>query len=248
MTGLFDLDVTNPSIGKIMQLQNRREDIRIDRMIIPILAKPNLKVISVDFFLPGSDQPITLKGEMRAKVIQQFVRSVDFGDLDVVVIDSPPTTSEELLSIMENYDKEKIEAVFVSQPSDVSVNGVIKSIRMLKERGMPIKGIISNMDKHKCSNCGHMDPIFVNAEMTVEDVAKQYRIPFLGSLPTGLLRTGYLLTDPYFNAIAEKVLTGKSVKFKPEKGHHSWLSKFLFAFRTSRNLDKILKDNPELGW
>jgi len=222
------MDITGTSCAKILNLQDK--EINVDsESIHPVAFSDNLLVMSTEFLLPDMDQPILFDGNKKASMIQQFITCVDFGKLEYLFIDTPPTTSEEILTIMKLLEHKQMEVVFVSQPSDVSDNAVQKSIRYLKEEGMNISGLIANMDGHICTECGHHDKLFIHDDMTSVELAEKYSIPFLGGVPTGLMTKGpkgeMVLRDKQFQQIAHKIITNKPAKNKKKFGKVSIFKK-----------------------
>jgi Mrp family chromosome partitioning ATPase len=239
-TAIWDLDITSPSIPKILGISGKEIQVTKDA-IIPIKYSNNLKVLSIDFFLPSSDQPIIFKGVRKASIIQQFLKTVDFGNIDYLILDTPPTTSEELITILELFDRERLNIVFITQPSSISNNSVIKSIRYLKEKGYPIKGLLSNMGSAICPNCGNHHQLFYDGGKSVENIACEYGIPFLGSIPIGEEMKKSLLIGEHFKTIASNIVSSKSVSFKPTRGKIGTVDKLMLAFSIKRGLKKLEK-------
>jgi len=234
-TALWDLDITSPSCPKILGISG--QDIQVTKdAIIPVQYSENLKVLSLDFFLPAADQPIIFKGVRKASVIEQFLKTVDFGGVKYLILDTPPTTSEELLTILELFDRSKINMVFVTQNSSISNNSVIKSIRFLKEKGYPIKGILCNMSSVICQHCGEESSIFYDGGESVEDIAAEYQIPFLGNIPIGERLENALLTSTRFAFIADRIIDQKAIRFEPTRGKIGALDKLMLAFSIKRRL------------
>lgn len=238
-TALWDLDITSPSCPRIFGISGH--DIEVRDKIIPVQFSKNLKILSIDFFLPSSDQPIIFKGVRKASVIEQFLKTVDFGDVKYLVLDTPPTTSEELLTILELFERDRIEMVFVTQPSDISNNSVQKSVRYLKEKGYKIKGILSNMSTAECPQCHHKFSLFDNRGETVEQIATRYGIPYLGDIPAGEKKSdkGAFLVGDNFKAVADKILSTESIQFKPTFGKIGALDKLMLAMSLKRGLKKM---------
>ena len=240
-TALWDLDITSPCVPKILGLSGKEIQVTKDA-IIPISYSENLKVLSLDSFLPSPDQPIIFKGARKASVIEQFLKTVDFGDCKYLVLDTPPTTSEELLTILELFDPKELNIVFVTQNSAVSNNSVIKSIRYLKEKGYPLKGLLCNMSSAICPKCSHEFHLFYDGGKSVEQIAEEYGIPYLGSIPMGEEMDGALLVGEHFKEVANRIIKGKVVRFKPTRGKIGTLDKLMLAFSIKRNLNKLDKE------
>ena len=234
---ILDMDVTSPSVAKILGLQGKDVEVKTG-LLIPVRYSENLKVMSVDFFLRKYDQPILFKEKTKLSVIEQVLYSTDFGKVDYFVLDCPPSTSGELIKILELFDKKKLKIVFVTQPSPISTNGVIKSIRYLKERGYRISGIVSNMDGFICSHCGKISELFIDSKNQTESIAKRYKIPLLGKVPMGIMKVGkngeYIIDHPIFDEIALKITKLKPVKFKEKDIRKSILTKLILASKMKK--------------
>jgi Mrp family chromosome partitioning ATPase len=240
-TAIWDLDITSPSVPKILGISG--QEIQVTKeSIIPVSYSENLKVLSIDFFLPAADQPIIFKGVRKASVIEQFLRTVDFGDSKYLIMDTPPTTSEELLTILELFDRDELNIVFVTQPSKISNNSVIKSIRYLKEKGYPIKGIVSNMGSAICPHCQKDFNLFPNGGKSVEELAAEYGVPFLGSIPIGGKMKDGLLVSKQFNSVAGHIINDKPVRYKPRRGKIGAFDKLMLAFNIKRALRRLPKE------
>jgi Mrp family chromosome partitioning ATPase len=237
-TALWDLDVTNPSAPKILGISGR--DVQVTKeSIIPVSYSENLKVLSLDFFLPSSDQPIIFKGTMKASVIQQFLKTVDFGNAKYLILDTPPTTSEELLTILDLFERDRVHVVFVTEDSAVSNNSVSKSIRFLKEKGYPIKGVLCNRSTAICPRCHHWFSLFYVGKRSVADIAKEYGIPYLGDVPVGENMKSPILTSDHFITVAKRILESESVQYKPKFGKIGALDKLMLAMSLRKGLKKM---------
>lgn len=240
--GLWDLDITSPSVPKIFGCQGQELD-QGAGMIEPHRWSDNLSLMSLDFLLPDSDQPIIWDADKKSGAIRQFMKSVNFGRLDYLVLDTPPTTSEELLTILELFPKSKMNIIFVTQPSAVSENGVRKSVRFLTESGYPVKGIISNMAGAVCVHCNEVTPLFTDG-MGVEEIAKTYKIPYLGAIPVGekFRPDSFLLDGPNFVEVVEKIMETAPVKQTERFTKRSLMQKGMLAVKMNKRLKKELAD------
>lgn len=234
--GLWDLDTTNPSCATALGIEEAHAQVRPDQ-IEPVMYAPNLAVMSVAFMLPKADQPILFNESMKTKVIRQIMDSVAFGHIDVLVVDTPPTQSRELQEILALFDHSKLEMVFITQPSALTENAVRKSLRYLKEEGLPLKGLICNMNGLICAQCGHHNILFVPGSMTPEALASKYGVPFLGSVPIGEDQNGNILTGPRFREVAGRVMTGRTVRFKRKKGKIPFIKKAMAFLKMLRRVN-----------
>ena len=176
--GLLDVDIHGPSIPKMLRLDDARAQVR-DGAIEPV-TKAGLKIMSIGFLLRNSDDAVIWRGPMKMNVIRQFLQDVDWGELDYLVIDSPPGTGDEPLSVcqlVENADG----AIVVTTPQAVSTADVRRSIGFCRQMNLPVLGVVENMSTHVCSKCGHEEPIFGTGGG--ERMAAQYGVRLLGSVP-----------------------------------------------------------------
>jgi len=139
-----------------------------------------LKVLSIGFFLQNSDEAVIWRGPMKMNAIRQFLTDVEWGDLDFLVIDSPPGTGDEPLSVCQLING--IDgALIVTTPQKVAAVDVRKSVTFCRKLGMPVLGVMENMNGFACPKCGEITSIFSSGggRRISEDMA----IPFLGSIP-----------------------------------------------------------------
>ncbi len=236
--GLWDLDITSPSVPKILACQGEELTVGIG-MIEPYQWSEKLKVMSVDFLLPETDQPILFHGDDKASLIRQFLKSTDFGKVDYLVLDTPPTTSEELMTILSLFRVSKLNIIFITQPSEVSENGVIKSVRFLTDRGYPVKGIVTNMDGMVCTECDHHNTLFKEG-MGVEAIAEKYDIPFLGGIPIGdgMIEETNILNGPKFVEVADNIMKTAPVVHEEKYAPKSLGEKAIIGMKGLRKLKK----------
>jgi Mrp family chromosome partitioning ATPase len=177
--GLLDVDIHGPSIPRLLHLEN--ETVVSDGLkIIPSTVGENLKVMSIGFLLPDQEDAIIWRGPMKYSVIKQFISDVDWGELDYLVVDSPPGTGDEPLSViqlLENPDG----AVIVTTPQDLSTADVRRSINFCHKMNLAVLGVIENMSGFICPHCGERTDIFKSGGG--EKMAKEMGVPFLGKIP-----------------------------------------------------------------
>ncbi|HNR34038.1 MAG TPA: iron-sulfur cluster carrier protein MrpORP [Candidatus Hydrogenedentes bacterium] len=176
--GLLDVDIHGPSIPKMLHLEGAPV-MNEGSTILPIEVG-DMKVLSIGFFLRSTDDAVIWRGPMKMGVIKQFLKDTDWGELDYLVIDSPPGTGDEPLSVcqlIENADG----AVIVTTPQDVSVADVRRSIGFCRQLGLPVLGVVENMSGFVCPHCSEVTHIFKTGGG--ERMANDMGVPFLGRIP-----------------------------------------------------------------
>ncbi len=176
--GLMDIDMHGPSIPRILGLQGEKV-YGSEGSIIPTKYRKNLKVMSVGFFTEADDAVIW-RGPMKHNVIKQFLNDVVWEELDYMVIDSPPGTGDEPLSIAQILGA-GTKAIVVTTPQDISVSDVRKSVSFCKQVSLDILGVVENMSGFVCPHCGKRTDIFKSGGG--EKMATDMGIPFLGRIP-----------------------------------------------------------------
>jgi len=178
--GLLDADMHGPSVPKLLGLPNL--PLRTDEKgrIVPMTVPPGLKVISIAFLLGDRDSPVIWRGPVKMGAIKQFLEEVDWGRLDYLIVDLPPGTGDEPLSIAQLIPSPD-GAIVVTTPQDVALLSVRKSINFAKAVRLPVIGIIENMAGLSCPHCGKVIDVF--GDGGPERAARDMQVPFLGRLP-----------------------------------------------------------------
>lgn len=186
--GLLDIDIHGPNIPNMLGLQGIAPLVT-DMGIFPLKAYDNLQTISVGFFLENKDTPLPWRGPLKHRMIEQFLCDVRWGELDYLVVDSPPGTGDEILSIIHFLDRVDA-AVIVATPQDVALADVRRAIKFCMDYKIPILGIVENMSGFVCPHCGNTVDIFKAGG--AEKLAEEYKVPFLGKIPidTRVVQTG----------------------------------------------------------
>jgi Mrp family chromosome partitioning ATPase len=177
--GLLDIDIHGPSIPKIFNLEDKKL-MTLGDAIMPVPVSANLVVMSIGFMLQDKDNAVIWRGPMKYQMIKQFLKDVEWGQLDYLIIDSPPGTGDEPLSIvqlLENADG----AVIVTTPQEVALSDVRKGISFCRNLNLPVIGVLENMSGFVCPKCGEITNIFKSGGG--EKMAKQMNVPFLGRIP-----------------------------------------------------------------
>ena len=177
--GLLDIDVHGPSIPKLLGLEGRKVEIT-PREILPINVDENLSVMSIGLLLDKLDDPVIWRGPRKYGVIRQFLKDVAWGRLDYLVVDSPPGTGDEPLSIAQLVGS-PAAAVVVTTPQDLSISDVRRCVSFCKALSLPIIGIVENMSGYVCSKCGQRADFFKAGGG--EALAEELDLPLLGQIP-----------------------------------------------------------------
>ncbi len=181
--GLMDIDICGPSVPRMMGLEG--EEVRSSNSgWSPVFVQDNLAVMSVGFLLGNPDDAVIWRGPRKDGLIKQFIKDVDWGALDFLIVDAPPGTSDEHLAIVSNLKAVGISgAVIVTTPQEVALTDVRKEINFCKKAGVKILGIVENMAGFVCPKCDKASDVFPASTGGAQQLAKDYSIPFLGSLP-----------------------------------------------------------------
>ncbi len=177
--GLLDVDIHGPNVPKLLNIENEQL-IGDDKGITPIIVPPGLKVMSMAFLLKDKDSPIIWRGPVKMGAIRQFLSDVNWGDLDYLIIDLPPGTGDEPLSIAQLIP-DAAGAVIVTTPQELALLDSRKSVNFARQLDMPVIGIIENMSGLKCPHCGEIIKLFKIGGG--ENAAKDMGVPFLGRIP-----------------------------------------------------------------
>jgi len=177
--GLLDIDIHGPSIPKVLNLEDKQVNAR-GETLLPVEMSENLKVMSIGFLLQEKDLAVVWRGPRKYHLIKQFLKDVDWGDLDFLIIDSPPGTGDEPLSIVQLLE-DSSGAIIVTTPQDLSLADVRKGITFCRNLNVNVLGVIENMSGFICPECGHRTDIFKSGGG--EKMAKEMDVPFLGRVP-----------------------------------------------------------------
>lgn len=176
--GILDVDIHGPSVPTMLGLEDQTVQ-GTEGEILPI-SLGDLKTMSIGFFLRNQDDAVIWRGPLKMGVIKQFLKDVAWRDLDFLIIDSPPGTGDEPLSVIQLLGKVD-GAVIVTTPQKVAAVDVRKSVSFCRQLGTPIIGIIENMSGFACPHCGEVTEIFSSG--AGRRISADMQIPFLGSVP-----------------------------------------------------------------
>jgi Mrp family chromosome partitioning ATPase len=180
--GILDADVHGPNIPKMLGVERKKPLAAMGPVdgILPIEAAHNLHVMSIGFFLNNEEDAVIWRGPMKHGLMKQFLGEVHWGDLDYLIIDLPPGTGDEALSIAHLI--KKVEgAVIVTTPQDVALLDSKKSITFCRELKIPLIGVVENMSGMLCPHCNKEIALFKVGGG--EHIAKKMKVPFLGRVP-----------------------------------------------------------------
>ncbi len=176
--GLLDADIHGPSIPTLLGLENERIEGNEEGLVPVELG--GLKVMSLGFLLRSQDDAVIWRGPMKMGVIQQFLQDVAWGDLDYLIIDAPPGTGDEPLSVCQLVDQLD-GAILVTTPQKVAAVDVRKSVTFCKQLQVPVLGVVENMNGFACPKCGEVTAILRSGGG--RSIARDMGVPFLGSIP-----------------------------------------------------------------
>ena len=176
--GLLDVDIHGPSIPTMLGLEGKT--LTGSRAGLLPFDMDGMKVMSIGFLLSKMDEAVIWRGPMKMTVIKQFLQDVEWGELDYLIIDSPPGTGDEPLSIFQLISKLD-GAVIVTTPQKVAAVDVRKSINFCQQLKVPVLGVVENMSGFVCPKCGEITPILKSGGGRT--MAADMNVPFLGSIP-----------------------------------------------------------------
>ncbi len=176
--GIMDVDLHGPDVPRMLGLRDML-DINQNNKLNPARYSKNLKAVSIESLTPSKDDAIIWRGPIKYSAIQQFIADVEWGELDFLIIDSPPGTGDEPLTVAQTIKDAK--AVIVTTPQEVSLADVRKSISFCKTVKMEIFGVIENMSEFACPHCDKMIDLF--GKGGGEKTALEYGLTFLGRIP-----------------------------------------------------------------
>lgn len=176
--GLLDADIYGPSIPTMMGIAGQQPTVDPDRQALIPFERHGIRFMSLGFLVPP-DQAVIWRGPMVMKAIEQLLRDVAWGELDVLVVDMPPGTGDAQLTLSQRV--RLAGAVIVSTPQDVALADAIKGVAMFRKVDVPVLGIVENMSFFLCPHCGERSEIFGHDGARVQ--AERLAVPFLGAIP-----------------------------------------------------------------
>jgi len=213
--GLLDIDLHGPSIPQLLNIKGGL-DTSEEGKVRPYQVSKSLKVVSVGMLLGDKDAAVIWRGPLKISAIRQFISDIEWGDLDYLVVDSPPGTGDEPLTIVQTIPD--AEALIVTTPQEVSVADVRKSVNFCKQVSIKVLGVVENMSGYTCPHCGEEMPIFGRGGAAL--MAEAMELDLLGSIPIDsrivkrgdhgeldkLLDTPALEVNNAYNSILNKII------------------------------------------
>jgi len=178
--GLLDIDIHGPSQGSLFNITSQRLMGNEFGRIEPIEYSENLKIISVANMIQNEDDALIWRGPMKTSIITQFIKDVEWGNLDYLIIDAPPGTGDEPMTIAGMIAD--IKAFIVTTPQKMAIIDVKKAINFLKKMNVPVLGLIENMAISICPECHKEIDLFKSKKSNDTEISPKYNIPFIRSL------------------------------------------------------------------
>ena len=205
--GIMDVDLHGPDVPRMLGLEGTPQ-VNENKKLSPISYSETLKAISIESFTPNKDDAIIWRGPLKFSAIKQFIGDIDWGNLDFLIIDAPPGTGDEPLTVAQTISDAK--AIIVTTPQEVALADVRKSINFCKTVKMEIFGLIENMSGYSCPHCGEMIELFGTGGG--EKTANQMGVRFLGRIPfdpkmVACGDSGVCYQDSHRNSVVTKAFT-----------------------------------------
>jgi Mrp family chromosome partitioning ATPase len=181
--GLMDVDICGPSIPTMMGLKGQEVHQSAEGWS-PVYVDENLGVMSIGFLLPEDDAAVIWRGPKKNALIQQFLTDICWGELDYLIIDTPPGTSDEHISIVQYLNmNEKDGAIIVTTPQEVALCDVRKEVNFCQKTSLPIIGVVENMSFFVCPKCENCSEIFKGGTGGAQGMCDKYGLELLGTIP-----------------------------------------------------------------
>ena len=177
--GLLDVDLHGPSIPRLLHVEGGLQALPEEKTVHPYSWSENLKVVSIEMLLGDKDSAVIWRGPLKISAIKQFISDIAWGELDYLVIDSPPGTGDEPLTVVQMIPD--AEALIVTTPQEISLADVRKSISFCRQVNMTILGMVENMSGFSCPHCQEKISLFGAGGGA--RTAKTMDVPMLGEIP-----------------------------------------------------------------
>lgn len=184
--GVLDADITGPSMPRFFGINEKRADILAasdeTAIYVPVETKSGIKVMSMNLLMQGEDEPVIWRGPVVTGVLSQLYTDTQWGELDYLVIDMPPGTSDVTLTIMQSFPLSEI--IIVSTPQDMVSMIVKKVVNMANRMNIKIRGVVENMAYIQCDGCTKKIRVF--SRKSAEEHAEYLDLPLIGELPINI--------------------------------------------------------------
>lgn len=197
--GILDADITGPSVPRLLGLHEKRAVSGEEEMLLPIESEDGIKSMSLNYLIDEEDKPVIWRGPAVSGVVKQFWNEVLWGDLDYLVVDLPPGTSDVALTVMQSMPISGI--VMVTLPQDMVSMIVTKAVHMVNTMSVPIIGVIENMGYVKCPDCGKKIDLF--GKDNIDKLLFSLSLELLGELP---MLTDLSEMNELFAPIVKKII------------------------------------------
>lgn len=227
--GILDVDIHGPSVPHLLGITGQL-DVERGNLVVPKKVNDNLHVVSMESLLKDPDQAVLWRGPMKTSAIRQFISDVQWGELDFLVVDSPPGTGDEPMTVLKTIPESL--AVVVTTPQEVSLADVRKAINFLQYAKANIMGVVENMSGLICPHCHENIDLFKKGGG--EELAAKYSLPFLGAVPldpttvvAGDLGKPVVLLDEdspaklAFRAVADRIAEAAESSFEVASSTHT---------------------------
>ncbi|KAH0791357.1 Cytosolic Fe-S cluster assembly factor nubp1 [Histomonas meleagridis] len=220
--GVIDADLCGPSLPILFNTTNETLCQTAYGIQPCAIDGSNIELISTQFFLSNRDDAIIARGPMKNSFILQFLRDVNWGDAQLIVVDTPPGTSDEHLSVVSFMSEAGIDgAIIVTTPEEVAIADVRREIQFCKKSGVKIIGVIENMSSFTCPKCNKESSIYPNTTGGAEKLCQDENLVLLGKIPidpsmiAGLVGEKYQISKPVADSMS--VICQKLIEGLPKK-------------------------------
>lgn len=181
--GVMDVDICGPSIPKMMGVEDEAIHVSASGMS-PVYVSDNLCTMSIQYMLPSRDDAVIWRGPKKNGMIKRFLKDVEWGELDYLLVDTPPGTSDEHLSVNALLKESGIDgAVVITTPQEVALLDVRKEISFCRKAGIRVLGVVENMSGFVCPSCEGSSEVFMATTGGGEQLAREMGVEFLGRVP-----------------------------------------------------------------
>jgi Mrp family chromosome partitioning ATPase len=181
--GVLDIDLTGPSLPRMFGLENKKVH-QSSAGWVPVYTDESkrLCVMSLGFLLPNRGDSVVWRGPKKTAMVRQFLKDVVWGELDYLLIDTPPGTSDEHISVAEELKTANPDgAILVTTPQDIATADVRKELNFCRKVGFKVLGVVENMSGYVCPHCSECTNVFSSGGGQI--LADQFQVPFLGTVP-----------------------------------------------------------------